>query len=114
MHLELAQSLSIEREIPHHYVAGKTGTTVTITLEPGNPDVEKAVRIVQGMQRDGSYSQLHTVKINHLAFVVVMADLTDSYPVEEMKAEIDALLNSGEAYRVKLLKQQLLGRYCMG
>jgi quercetin dioxygenase-like cupin family protein len=112
VHLELAQAVGIERNTVHHYVAGKTGAILTITLEPGSTDVEKAIQIMQGIQHDGTYVQLNTAEGSRLIFSTLMAQLTDSNPVGDAKEQMEALLNSEESYRVESLKRELLDTYC--
>lgn len=111
VHLELAQSASIERNLVHHYVAGRTGAVITVTLEPGNHDVEHAIRILHGTQRDGTYAQLSTAEGNRTLFSIAIAQLMDANPVEAAKEHTEALLASEEAYRLETLKRELMERY---
>jgi len=111
VHLELAQAMSIEPHMPHHYVAGKTGATVTVTLEPGNVQVEQAVLIMQGLARDAGYSTYDEDGSDRLLFVAAIAELTDTHFTAELKEQTDALWNSPEAENVKALKEALLVQY---
>ena len=112
VHLELAQAMSIEPNTPHHYVAGKTGATVTITIEPGNLHVEYAVQIIQGLERDAVYSSFGKDKSESFLLVAVIADLMDAHPTAELKEQLEALFNSPEAEKVNALKKALLAQYC--
>jgi quercetin dioxygenase-like cupin family protein len=111
VHLELAQAMSIEPNTPHHYVAGKTGATVTVTLEPGSPDFEAAIRIMQGLERDAAYSTFGISEADQLLLLAVMAELMDACFTDGAKEQMDALLNSAEAGSVKALKEALLAQY---
>jgi quercetin dioxygenase-like cupin family protein len=112
VHLELAQAMSIEPNTPHHYVAGKTGATATVTIEPGNLHVEYAVQIIQGLERDGAYSSFGKDESESFLLVAVIAELSDVHRVGESKDQMEALLNSPEAEKVNALKKALLAQYC--
>lgn len=108
VHLELAQAMSIEPNTPHHYVAGKTGATVTMTLEPGHLNFEQAIRMAQGLQRDAAYSSFGANEEDQLLLRVVMADLMDAQLTGDAREQAEALRDSSQ---VKALKEALLGRY---
>lgn len=107
VHLELGQSMSIEAHTLHHYVAGKTGARLTVTLEPGNLDFEYAIQIMQGLRRDSTDSALHSKQ--DPVFMAVIAKLSNFNPPEGTTEPNMAFLNSPE---VKSLKQSLLTKYC--
>jgi quercetin dioxygenase-like cupin family protein len=111
VHLELAQAMSIEPNTPHHYVAGKTGATVTVTLEPGNAVFEAAIRILQGLERDAAYSTFGISEADQLLLRAVIAELSDAHFTEEAKEQMDTLLHSSQAEKVKALKEALLAQY---
>jgi len=111
LHLELAQAAGIERNLVHHYVAGKQGATVVVTIEPGNPDFEQALQIISGAQQDGTYAQLNAAEGTRIIFSIAIAQLCDCNPVEKDKERMEALLASEEGYRVEALKKELLEKY---
>lgn len=108
VHLELGQSMSIEAHTLHHYIAGKTGVRLTVTLEPGNLNFEYAVQIMQGVRRDSIDSALHTNQ--DPVFMAVIGELTNFNPPEGTTGPNTAFINSPE---VKALKQALLTKYCV-
>lgn len=103
VHLELAQAMSIGPNTLHHYVAGKAGATVTVTLEPGNLDFEQAIRIAQGLERDAAYSSFGAGEEDQALLRAVMAELMDAH-----HGQAEASLHSPQ---LKALKEVLLGRY---
>lgn len=111
VHLELAQSMSIGPNTLHHFVAGKQGCTVTITLQPGNLNFEYAMQIIRGLENNDAYSSVGSIHDNNLALLAILCDLTDASPASETKERIEALLNSAEAENVKVLKKTLLTPY---
>lgn len=111
VHLELAQAMSIEPNTPHHYVAGKTGATVTITLEPGNLNAEQAIRIMQGLEREAAYPTFGISETNQPLLLAVLAELSDVHFTGDTKAQMDALLHSPQAEKAKALKEALLAQY---
>lgn len=108
VHLELAQAMSIEPHTPHHYVAGKTGATVTITLEPGHLEFEQAIRIMQGLERDASFSTFGNTEEDQLLLFAVMAELSDMHVTGDAKEQQEKLRHSPKA---KALKEALLAQY---
>lgn len=106
--LELAQSMSIAPHTLHHYVAGKTGARLTITLEPGNLHFEQAVQIWQGIRRDADYLPL--LNHNDSVLLAVMAELTDFNPPEGATEPNTVFSNSPE---VLALKKVLINRFCI-
>lgn len=111
VHLELAQAMSIEPNTPHHYVAGRTGATVTVTLEPGNLNFEEAVRIIRGLEHEAAYSTFGISETDQHLLQAVIVELCDAHFTGEAKEQIDALLSSPEAEKVKALKNALLAQH---
>lgn len=112
IHLEKGQAASIERNTPHHYLVGKKEATVVITLEPGSLSFEQAIHIMQGMHRDGSYAQLCTMEKDKLAFLSIIAELTDSHTTGQTKEQIEMLLHSTTNATTEALKQEWFRKYC--
>lgn len=112
VHLELAQAMSIEPHTLHHYVAGKTGATLTVTLEPGNWNAEQAIRIMQGLEREAAYAAFGISDADQLLLRAVIAELSDAHFTGETKEQMDAFLSPPEAEKVKALKNALLAHYC--
>lgn len=108
VHLELAQAMSIEPHTPHHYVAGKTGATVTVTLEPGHLEFEQAIRIMQGLERDAAYSGFGISEEDHSLLHAVITELMDAQLTGDGKEQQEELLHSPKA---KALKEALLAQY---
>lgn len=110
VHLELAQAMSIEPHTLHHYVAGKTGATVTITLVPGNADVEHAIRIIQGLERDAAYSSFGSEGNDSHLLRAVLAELSDCHvSPDELKDHMTT--SPDEVEKVHALKTALLAQY---
>lgn len=104
--LELAQGMSIAPHTLHHYVAGKSGARITVTLEPGNLAFEQAVLIVQGIRRDAAYSQ--RLANNDPVLLAVLAELTDFNPPEGSTEPNAVFMNAPE---VIALKRELMEKF---
>lgn len=112
VHLEKGQTVSIEKNTLHHYVVGEKGTVLDITFMPGHLNFENAIRIFQGIERDGTDNHFSTPEAADIALLAIIMELTESNPDEETKSVIDALLISREGYNVEILKQTWLKKYC--
>jgi len=113
VHLEKGQTLSIEKNTLHHYVAGSKGAEVIITIEPGSVDYENAVHITNGLHQHGIDFGLETIEKNNLAFMAIIAELTNSNALAENKKQIDNLRNSEEGELIEALKKEWLHKYCL-
>jgi len=54
----VGQSETIAKTIIHRYQVGAKETIVKLTYIPGNIDVERASKIMKGLQQDGFNTQL--------------------------------------------------------
>ena len=111
VHLEKGQSVSIEKQTLHHYVAGKMKTIVQVSLEPGNEHFEHAIKIIQGLKQDNEFTQLLSTEYDKQMLLSIITDLTDSNVTGDNKEHIDALRNSPETFAIERLKQEWLQRY---
>ena len=111
--LTLNESNTVPPNTLHKYLVGEEPTTIRVTLEPGNLDFERAMLIMEGTQREGTYKSF--VGAGEEAeeaqiFKAVIVGLTNAYCVGEEKERLDGLLwRKGEL--VKETKETLLRAY---
>jgi len=82
------------------------GTVVKLTFIPGNLNFEHAMKIIQGAQKDGEYTQLSAPDN-------VIADLTNSNAVGDTKDAPNARHRS-DSSGVEQVKKELLAKYAPG
>ena len=68
------------------------------------------MKIIQGAQRDGLYTQLSAPDKNNLTFMAIIADLTNANTIGDTKKELDELYES-EGSKVEQVKTELLEKY---
>lgn len=68
------------------------------------------MKIIQGSQRDGLYTQLSTPGKNNPIFLAIIADLTNSNTIGDTKKELDILYES-EGSKVEQVKTEFLEKY---
>ncbi|KAH8886171.1 hypothetical protein GQ53DRAFT_796839 [Thozetella sp. PMI_491] len=109
--LGIGESATVPIGILHKFQAGEDGCTCEVTFEPGTLDFERAMLIMRGTQKDGSYqSWASGADQSNALLLAVMGDLTDSHAVGK---DADLL---GEQLKIKaaeiaLLKEELLAKY---
>lgn len=108
--LTVGQSATIAKTIIHHYQVGVKETIVKLTFIPGNIDVERAMKIIKGLQQDGFNTQMNPTDKDGLVFIAIIADLTHSNTIGDTKKELDKLYES-EGSKVEQVKTELLEKY---
>ena len=108
--LTVGQSATIAKTIIHHYQVGVKETIVKLTFIPGNIDVERAMKIIKGLQQDGFNTQMNATDKDGLVFIAIIADLTHSNTIGDTKKELDKLYES-EGSKVEQVKTELLEKY---
>lgn len=110
--LRAGESTTIRKDIVHKYQVGSSTSKVKITLEPGNLCFENAIKVIQGIQRDGEQSQLGVVESNNMVFRAIVSKLTDSNFMGEAGATLDTFLLTEEGKQVMYIQNELVERYC--
>jgi quercetin dioxygenase-like cupin family protein len=103
--LEVGESVTIPPKQLHYFLAGEGEVTVTMTFEPGVLDLERAMMIMRGTQRDGTYQGY-----NDIVFMAVLGELTNSTGVGETKKMLDELYASRRD-EIQVKKTELLEKY---
>ena len=108
--LQIGESVTIPPGKLHKFLVGEEEATNIVTLEPGSLDFERAMLIMRGTQRDGIYQEFGNPDENNLMFMAVLAELTNSNAIGEVKEMLDRLYASrGDEIQAK--KMELLGKY---
>ena len=108
--LTVGQSATIAKTIIHRYQVGAKETIVKLTYIPGNINVERAMKIIKGLQQDGFNTQLSATDKDGLVLIAIIADLTHSNTIGDTKKELDKLYES-EGSKVEQVKTELLEKY---
>lgn len=90
----------------HNYVAGNEDTTVRVTLNPGNADFERLLKIMNGLGEDG---ELEKFGESPLLMAVVMG-LSDAHLIGPAKGMLDGV-NTEKAGEIAALRERLLAEY---
>lgn len=89
--LEAGEAITVPRRTAHRYAAGPAGAVPRVTYTPCPPDLERAVAIVRGLQRDGAYPRLGAANQHALLVLAVPTELTDAHPADATGAALDTL-----------------------
>lgn len=108
--LAVGQSATIAKTIIHRYQVGAKKTIVKLTFIPGNIDVERAMKIIKGLQQYGFNTQLTATDKDGLILIAIIADLTHSNTIGDTKKELDKLYES-EGSKIERVKTELLEKY---
>ena len=103
--LGLDESVTVSPKQLHYFLVEGAEATVTMTFKPGALDFERAILIMRGTQRDGTYQGY-----NDLIFMALLAELTDSTGVGDTKKVLDELYES-RSDEIQGKKRQLLEKY---
>ena len=103
--VQAGQSVTLHPRELHYFLVGEEEVTVTMTFEPGTLDFERAMLIMRGTQRDGTYRGY-----DDLIVTAVLGELTETTGIGEMKKMLDGLYASrGE--EIKDRKRELVEKY---
>jgi quercetin dioxygenase-like cupin family protein len=108
--LEVGESLTVPIGQVHTFKVGDVESKVTTTFEPGSLGFERAMLIMRGTQRDGTYQAFGEANENNMLFLAVLSELTNTNPVGATKAHIDALYEAKGA-EIATKKKELLEKY---
>jgi quercetin dioxygenase-like cupin family protein len=110
--LTVGQSATVAKTIIHRYQVGAKETVVKLIFIPGNIDVERAMKIIKGLglQQDGFYTQLSATDKDGLVLIAIIADLTHSNTIGDIKKKLDKLYES-EGSKIEQVKTELLEKY---
>lgn len=108
--LQTGESLTVPIGQLHTFKVGNIETKTTTTFEPGNLGFERAMLIMRGTQRDGTYQEFGEATEDNMLFLAVLSDLTNTNQVGAVKAHVDELYKTkGDEIAAK--KKELLEKY---
>ena len=110
--LKAGESATVKKDIVHNYQVGNSKVIVKITLEPGNLCFENAIKVIQGVRRDGEGAQLANVENNNMVYMAIVSKLTDSNFLGEAGATLETFLLTEEGRQVMYIQNELLEKYC--
>lgn len=108
--LAIGESATVPPGALHNFLVGDEETTCTVTFEPGYLDFERAMLIMRGTQKDGIYQEFGKPDEHNLKFMAVLAELTNSNAVGDVKGMLGELYAS-KGEEIKALKKELLEKY---
>jgi quercetin dioxygenase-like cupin family protein len=106
------ESLSVKRNSVHHYLVGEEPAVVTIVLEPGDKNFEKAIEILAGAQQDGTYDQLTPQEGADETFMAAILALTDSNMVDNDRIELEKAGLLPDSQKTHAAVKELEMKYC--
>ncbi|RFU33307.1 hypothetical protein B7463_g3024, partial [Scytalidium lignicola] len=108
--LKIGESVTVPTGQLHTFKAGDVETKTTVTFEPGSLNFERAMLIMRGTQRDGTYQEFGIPTPENMVFLAVLGELTNTNQVGDVKVHMDALYaQKGDEIVAK--KKELLGKY---
>lgn len=108
--LQVGESVTVPIGQLHTFLVGDVEAKTLTTLEPGNLGFERAMLIMRGTQRDGTYQEFGVANEDNMLFLAVLSELTDTNQVGGVKAHMDQLYAAkGDAIASK--KKELLEKY---
>jgi quercetin dioxygenase-like cupin family protein len=108
--LQIGESLTVPIGQLHTFKVGSTVTKITTTFEPGSLGFERAMLIMRGTQRDGTYQEFGVATEDNILFLAVLSELTNTNQVGAVKAHMDELYRTkGDEIAAK--KEELLEKY---
>lgn len=110
--LKAGESATIKKDIVHNYQVGNSNAVVKVTLVPGSLCFENAIKVIQGVRRDGEQAELAKVENNNMVYMAVISRLTDANFLGEAGATLETFLLTEEGNQVMYIQNELLERYC--
>ena len=110
--LKVGESATIKKDIVHNYQVGSSNVVLKTTLVPGNLCFENAIKVMQGIHKDGENADLGTVENNNMVYMAIISKLTDANFMGEAGAALETFLLSEEGKQVMYIQNELLEKYC--
>lgn len=108
--LQIGESLTVPIGQVHTFKVGAEEATTTTTFEPGSLGFERAMLIMRGTQRDGTYQEFGTANEDSMLFLAVLSELTNTIQVGAVKEQMNELYKAkGDEIAAK--KKELLEKY---
>lgn len=108
--LKVGESMTVPLGHLHTFKVGNLETKTTVTLEPGSVSFERAILIIQGTQKDGTYQEFGAPTPKSMPLLAVLGELTDTNTVGEVRKHLDRLyVERGGEIREK--KKELVEKY---
>ena len=110
--LKAGESATVKKDIVHNYQIGNSKVVLKTTLEPGSLCFENAIKVMQGIHKDGENGGLGTLENNTIVYMAIISKLTDANFMGEAVATLETFLLSEEGKQVMYVQNELLEKYC--
>lgn len=110
--LKAGEKATVNKDIVHNYQVGNSKVVLKTTLEPGSLCFENAIKVMQGINKDGEDGELNTIENNNMVYKAIISKLTDANFMGEAGATLDTFLQSEEGKQVMYIQNTLLEKYC--
>jgi mannose-6-phosphate isomerase-like protein (cupin superfamily) len=108
--LEVGRPVTVEPQLYHTYRVGGTGdddlATVRVVLTPGDPDFERLLKILNGLDGDGDLEGVG----DSVVLMAVIMGLSDAHAIGPAKDLLDGV-RAEKAEEIEALKTKLLQKY---
>ncbi|KAH7133884.1 hypothetical protein EDB81DRAFT_805231 [Dactylonectria macrodidyma] len=104
--LEVGNAVTFEPEVFHKYKVGGEDAVLRVTLTPGDPDFERLLKIMNGLDADGKLEKLG----DSVVLMSAIMGLSDAHligPARDMLADVRAQ----KADEIAKLRKELLAKY---
>lgn len=108
--LQAGESLTVPIGQLHMFKVGDVAANTTTTFEPGNLGFERAMLIMRGTQRDGTYQEFGVANEDNMMFLAILSELTNTNQVGAVKAHMDQLY-AAKGKEIAAKKKELLEKY---
>jgi hypothetical protein len=105
--LQIGKPETMQPNIFHKYkVDGEAPAVLRVTLEPGDADFERLLKIMNGLDADGKLAKMG----DSLVLMAVVMDLSDAHLIGPAKEMLDGVRRDNKD-EIKVLKLELLEAY---
>ncbi|MBA4850353.1 cupin domain-containing protein [Emticicia sp. BO119] len=109
--LKAGESATVKKDIVHNYEIGNSKAVLKTTLVPGSLCFENAIKVMQGIHKDGEDGELNTIENNTMVYMAIISRLTDANFMGEAGATLETFLLSEEGKQVMYIQNELVEKY---